>query len=562
MNNFATDTLIPIFLVVLRFLQPFLAIFILYMCFTSMRKSNRRNQPLITLVNMVNHESIPILYWENSIGRSKTSDIMLNDPTISRNHAVFYRRAEGWIVSDCGSKSGIMVNGKRIFKPTTVYLGDVIAIGATPLLLKEAKGSNSRKKSWFFDKQVGHKVPSAPALLLLVNIFHLQATLQLCLANETINFQYMLPFVIFTAAGWGLYFASIFIFKRTTFELETIAFFLSGVGIIIIGSSSYDDVFAQTVALVMGMVLYCFLLWFMEIPDRVMRWRLLISLSAIALLAINLLLGSTVNGSKNWIVIGPISVQPSEFVKIALIIAGTSTLAQLQTTKNMTEFIIFSAVCVGALFLMGDFGTACIFFVTFIIIAFMRSGNIRTIVFILAAAALGAFLILQFKPYIADRFAVWRHAWDYIDTTGYQQTRVLSYAASGGLFGIGLGQGYLKTIFASSSDLVFGMLCEEMGLIFAITVPACIAGLAFYARAVSTTSRSTLYSIAACSVGGMLVFQSALNIFGATDILPMTGVTLPFISLGGSSLMAVWGLISFIKAADERTYSQKRGYEE
>lgn len=562
MDNFLTSTFIPIFLVILRFLQPFLAIFILYMCFTSMRKNNRHHQPLVTLFNMITHESIPILYWENSVGRSKTSDILLSDPTISRNHAVFYRRAEGWIISDCGSKAGIMVNGKRIFKPTTVYLGDIIAIGATPLVLKEASGASSRKKSWFFDKEVGHKVLSAPILMLLVTIFHFQATLQLCFANNEINFEYMIPFAMFTVAGWGLYFVSMFIFKRTTFELETIAFFLSGVGIIIIGSSNYDDVFAQTVALVMGMFLYCFLLWFMEIPDRVMRWRLLISISAIAILAINLLIGSTVNGSKNWIVIGPISIQPSEFVKIALIIAGTSTLAQLQTTKNLTEFIIFSTICIGALFLMGDFGTACIFFVTFIIIAFMRSGDIRTIVFIIAVAALGAFLILQFKPYIADRFSVWRHAWDYIDSTGYQQTRVMSYAASGGLFGLGLGQGCLKNIFASSSDLVFGMLCEEMGIIFAIIIPVCIAGLAFYARAVSTTSRSTLYSIAACAVGGMLVFQAALNIFGATDILPMTGVTLPFISLGGSSLMSVWGLISFIKAADERTYSQKRGYNE
>lgn len=83
---------------------------------------------------------------------------------------------------------------------------------------------------------------------------------------------------------------------------------------------------------------------------------------------------------------------------------------------------------------------------------------------------------------------------------------------------------------------------------------AVIAGLAFYARATSATSRSTLYSIAACSVGGMFVFQSCLNIFGATDLLPLTGVTLPFVSMGGSSMMACWGLLSFIKAADERTY--------
>lgn len=562
MTNFISVTVIPVLLVALRIIQPFFAILILYMLFTSMREQKRDEQPLIMLMNMVNHDSIPIVYWENSIGRSKTADIALNDPTISRNHAVLYRRDEGWIIADCGSKSGVMVNGERIYKPTTVYLDDVIAIGATPLVLKTADSLNRRKQSWFFDKGVKHKVPGAAIMLFLVTLFHFQATLQLCLAKPQMDFKYILPFLAFTAAGWGLYLISSFLFKRTAFELETIGFFLSGIGIIIIEASSYEGVLPQTAALVLGMVLYCFMLWFMEIPDRAMRWRIIISLAAVGILAVNLLIGSTVNGSKNWIVLGPISIQPSEFVKIALILVGTSTLARLQTTKNLTEFIVFSVICIGALFLMGDFGTACIFFVTFVIVAFMRSGDIRTIVFIIAAAALGAFIILQFKPYIADRFAVWRHAWEYIDTTGYQQTRVMSYSASGGLFGVGLGKGYLKTIFASSSDLVFGMLCEEMGIMLAAAVAVCMAALAFYSRAVSSTSRSTLYSIAACSAAGLLVFQSALNIFGATDILPMTGVTLPFVSMGGSSLMAVWGLLSFIKAADERTYSQKRGFRE
>ena len=92
---------------------------------------------------------------------------------------------------------------------------------------------------------------------------------------------------------------------------------------------------------------------------------------------------------------------------------------------------------------MRDFGTALIFFVTFLVIAFMRSGSIRTIILICAAAVFGVFIILQFKPYIADRFAVWRHIWDAanINDSGMQQTRVLTYSASGGLFGLGLGEG-------------------------------------------------------------------------------------------------------------------------
>lgn len=197
-------------------------------------------------------------------------------------------------------------------------------------------------------------------------------------------------------------------------------------------------------------------------------------------------------------------------------------------------------------------------FVTFLIIAFMRSGSVRTIALICSAAVFGVFLILRFRPYVAQRFAAWRHVWEFANEAGYQQTRVLTYTASGGFFGVGLGNGYLKSVFASTSDLVFGMVCEELGLILGLTIVLAIALLVFYARSDVTRSRSTFYSISACAAAGMMLFQTCLNVFGATDVLPLTGVTLPFVSQGGSSMVAVWGLLAFIKASDERTYAVRK----
>ena len=207
---------------------------------------------------------------------------------------------------------------------------------------------------------------------------------------------------------------------------------------------------------------------------------------------------------------------------------------------------------------MGDFGTALIFFATFILIAFMRSGDFKTLILALAAAVFGGVIVLKFKPYVADRFAAWGHVWENAQGAAYQQARTLTYTASGGLFGVGTGNGYMKYIFASESDLVFGRVAEELGVIIAFAIAITIVALAFYSRAVTTRSRSTFYSISACCAAGLMVIQTALNIFGSTDILPLTGVTLPFISAGGSSIISCWGLLAFIKAADERTYSQKR----
>jgi cell division protein FtsW (lipid II flippase) len=95
---------------------------------------------------------------------------------------------------------------------------------------------------------------------------------------------------------------------------------------------------------------------------------------------------------------------------------------------------------------MYDFGTALIFFFTFIVIAFMRSGDIRTIVLICTIALMGGLLVLMFRPYVANRFAAYGHVWEYFDTSGYQQTRTMIYSASGGLFGVGLGNGKLRDI--------------------------------------------------------------------------------------------------------------------
>ena len=123
---------------------------------------------------------------------------------------------------------------------------------------------------------------------------------------------------------------------------------------------------------------------------------------------------------------------------------------------------------------------------------------------------------------------------------------------------MGLGRGFMKNVFAGDSDMVFGMLCEELGLLLALTAVFTIVLLVFYARSDVTRSRSTFYSISACAAAGMLLFQTGLNVFGATDVLPLTGVTFPFISLGGSSMVSVWGMLGFLKASDERTYAARR----
>jgi cell division protein FtsW (lipid II flippase) len=211
-----------------------------------------------------------------------------------------------------------------------------------------------------------------------------------------------------------------------------------------------------------------------------------------------------------------------------------------------------SGFCLLALAVTGDFGTAAIFFVVFLVIAYMRSGDFATLSLICGATAGAILLIVRFKPYIAARFSVWGHVWENASGMGYQQVRTMSAAASGGLIGVGAGNGWLHNVAASNTDLVFGMLCEEWGLIIALLAVAIIVVLSIFAFRVVQVGRSSYYTIAACSATSLLVFQTILNVFGSVDILPLTGVTFPFISCGGSSMIASWGLLSYLKAADTR----------
>jgi cell division protein FtsW (lipid II flippase) len=274
--------------------------------------------------------------------------------------------------------------------------------------------------------------------------------------------------------------------------------------------------------------------------------------SALALLGINFLFGETVYGARNWLTIAGYTFQPSEFVKIAFVYAGGATLDRLFARRNVFLFIAFTGACVGALALMGDFGTASIFFAAFLVIVYLRSGDIATIALVCSGVVLGGFVILSIKPYIANRFAAWGHVWEYAHSSGYQQTRTMSAAASGGLFGFGPGSGWLKQIAAADTDLVFGMVCEELGLLIGLAAIAAIAALALFSIKSAAAGRSSFYVIGSCAAASMLVFQTMLNVFGSVDVLPLTGVTFPFVSNGGTSLVACWGLLAFIKAADIR----------
>lgn len=396
-------------------------------------------------------------------------------------------------------------------------------------------------------------------ILLVLSVFQLITGFIAASCGEEFEQKALLALLCLVATEWVYLVFFYTVFHRRNFELELIAFFLSGVGLVTIGSVYPDSAFKQYFMVLAGILIFIFMVFLMGNVDFCMKLRMPVAIASLLLLLVNIVIARATNGARNWITIGGITFQPSEFVKIAFIFVGAATLEKIQTSKNIIAFIVYSLACVGSLIIIKDFGTALIFFITFLIIAFMNSGDIKTIALAIVSAVMGGAIVLKYKAYVMRRFAVYRHVWEYPYDQGLQQTRVLVGIASGGLFGVGIGRGYVRYVYAPVSDSIFGVICEEWGFIFGIMLVLSFVCIAVSALINSIAARSSAYAIAAVAGAGMLLFQCALNIFGITDILPLTGVTIPFVSLGGSSMMSCWAVLAFIKASDVRTYNYLGG---
>lgn len=535
----------------MRGILPVLAFLILYRCIRSFLRE--RYAPEIWAYFVFPDDSrIPIRHWECIIGRTKSSDVVLNAPTVSRSHAAVLRDETGmWCVYDLRSKGGVYVNGLPVSEAgAQIKDGDLLSFAGEELTFlalteEEQMAFNASRNA------PGRYVHPGKTFFMLTVFITLLTLVHTITADPQYVSIVTFGFCALILLMW-LYYLVMRSIRRMGFEIETIAFFLSALGFSVVATSAPQDMLKQVAFLVAGLFLYLFLGFWIRDLNRAKKLRWAAGGIAIVLLAMNLVLAQEVFGAKNWISLFGFQFQPSEFVKILYIYAGTATLDRLYMGRNLILYIAFSAICVGALALMGDFGTALIFFMTFLIISYMRSGNLATVFLAISGAGLAGMLMFTIKPYIAKRFETWGHVWEFAYAGGYQQTRALSAAASGGMFGQGAGRGWMHQIVAADTDLVFGVLSEELGLIIAMIAVLSIIVLAVFAVHSATHGRSSFYVIASCAAVSMMMVQLALNVFGCVDILPFTGVTFPFVSKGGSSFIACWALLSFIKSADTR----------
>ena len=533
-----------------RFLLVALALMILTRCVISLLREHY-DPEIWGYLSLPNTAKIALYHWENVIGRAKNADVVMQYPSLSRNHLALIRDDKAqWTAIDLGSKAGTNLNGAPLYGKTKVKKGDVLDLGGVEVVLQDFRAEELGAQSTYRTKPGLNIWPSGTFFFL--TLFQFILGLQLTLANlHRFSVQIPLGFLGMIALMWA-YFLLIRATGRRGFEMESLAFLLSTIGLGVIATRNPDDVLQGLAFIAAGVVFFVIICWILRDLRWVKRFRYPIAIGGILFLAAGLVFGVEIGGATRWLRFGGFSIQPSEFVKIAFIFAGAQTLERLFSRRNLYLFIAYSAACIGILALMNDFGSAAVFFAAFLVIAFLRSGDFATIALSLASLGIGGFLALTIRPHVAARFATWGNAWESPWGVGMQQTRTMSSVASGGLFGLGAGNGVLKDVVAADTDMVFGIVAEELGLIVAFICIVSIIVLGIFSIRSATSARSSFYVITAGAAVTMFLTQITLNVFGSLDIIPFTGMTFPFVSRGGSSMVASWGLLAFIKATDNR----------
>ena len=268
-------------------------------------------------------------------------------------------------------------------------------------------------------------------------------------------------------------------------------------------------------------------------------------------------IGGWYQGARNWVHLGPLNGQPSEFMKPILILILASCFANRPRFVKCLPGIAFAAVCCGILLAERDLGAVLLYFLTTVFMYYVATSNAFISLSGLGMGAAAAVIAYKALPYVQDRIAIWQNPWSDPLDSGYQLVQALIAIGSGGLFGMGLGLGKPRNIPLYHSDFIFAAISEEFGLIFAIGLLAIYVLIIMRGLIVAFNARTSFHSLAAFGLVIMLGLQTMLIVGGNTKLLPLTGVTLPLVCYGGSSLVSTFfsmGLLlgmSSMNAEDE-----------
>lgn len=334
--------------------------------------------------------------------------------------------------------------------------------------------------------------------------------------------------------------------------------FLCALGVLILYRIDPGHGIAQTVNY--GVGVGCMLAATMAVK-KIRSWTpltLLLMIISAVLLAAPCVIGVEKNGAKAWINIGSYSLQPSEIVKICFLLVT----ADLLSRRKLILCVLYAGGCMLLLMLQQDLGTALIYYFTVMILIYAATGSLFLIGCGLAGGVGAAVLGYTMFAHVKVRVAMWMDPWQDPMGKGYQIVKGLLAMVNGGTWGMGLGQGNATHIPMAQNDYIFAVVMNEFGVIFGAMVVGFYILIAVRGTMIANRTTNRMHAMLAIGSVGMIVMQAFVIIAGVIKMIPLTGVTLPFISSGGSSMVSsltVMGLVQGVAACnDDRLREDER----
>lgn len=319
------------------------------------------------------------------------------------------------------------------------------------------------------------------------------------------------------------------------------------VGFVILGRLASDYAVHQIILAAAAMVL-CIL-----VPLIIEKFRILEKMGwyfaaiGIVFLMLVFVIGVEKYGSRNWISVGGIAIQPSEFVKILYVFFMASLLSQTTKFKHIVIISAVAAVHVVILVAEKDLGAALIYFVTYIFVLYVATTKVQYLGAGLAGGTLASIVAYHLFSHVRTRVQAWRDPWAEIRGGGYQVAQSLFAIGTGGFIGMGLGKGLPGSVPVVESDFVFSAISEELGGVFAICLIMVYLSSYIMFVNIAMKMKKQFYKLTAFGLSVVFIFQVFLCVGGVTKFIPSTGVTLPLISYGGSSIVTTIIIFSVIQ---------------
>lgn len=333
--------------------------------------------------------------------------------------------------------------------------------------------------------------------------------------------------------------------------LLTLVNFLCGLGVLVLFRLNPERGFGQAVNYAVGLVGMIGCLLIVRFWPQI-KWTMpLIVIAAVGLMALPLLIGTVKNGARAWVRIAGVNFQPSEIIKVALLLVCSFMLAR----RMVIPTLAFAGVCLGLLFLQRDLGTAMLYYAITLILVYVSTGSLTFLSLGTLGAGAGAVIGYQMNTYVQNRVKIWQNPWDDPYGVSYQVVQSMVAMVNGGPWGTGLGLGSAKVIPEVETDFIFAAVFHEFGLIFGVCVILMFLMIFLRGVGVAMRARSKFHTLLALGCSCFIAIQTFVIIGGNINMIPLTGVTLPFLSYGGTSMVSslcIMGLLQGVANANER----------